>query len=386
MSELNVDTINEQTSANGVTIDGVLIKDGSIGSAYLDASTTETIQTLTSSSGALAINMSSGKSGTITLSENVTSIAFTNIPTSGHATFTLKVKQNASTAYTLSVEAITVNGGSSAKVFRPAGQTYTSTSTNSVEDVLVFEFYNAGTPFLTQTKNYQQTSTLQGSNLFFNLDFNNTNCYSGSGTTVNDLSATGFDFNVVGSPNFSTDGNGDYRFTSFSTSNYLQSASNTGISTNTEPLTVTALVSESTTQNYSGIWGQGYDTQQTHIAGISYSGKFGTDHWQPGGWYAAAHSLNVKYLITWVFPTVADRSTANGKIYFSGTEQSKTLYGSSTPNAPANDTLQIGTWKPSRTDMTFIGSIYAVAMWKSELTPSEVAANHNDYYSQRFTI
>ena len=28
MSELNVDTINEQTSANGVTIDGVLIKDG----------------------------------------------------------------------------------------------------------------------------------------------------------------------------------------------------------------------------------------------------------------------------------------------------------------------------------------------------------------------
>ena len=26
MSELNVDTINEQTSANGVTIDGVLLK------------------------------------------------------------------------------------------------------------------------------------------------------------------------------------------------------------------------------------------------------------------------------------------------------------------------------------------------------------------------
>ena len=30
MSELNVDTINEQTSANGVTIDGVLIKDGEV--------------------------------------------------------------------------------------------------------------------------------------------------------------------------------------------------------------------------------------------------------------------------------------------------------------------------------------------------------------------
>jgi hypothetical protein len=30
MSELNVDTINEQTAANGVTIDGVLIKDGEV--------------------------------------------------------------------------------------------------------------------------------------------------------------------------------------------------------------------------------------------------------------------------------------------------------------------------------------------------------------------
>ena len=30
MSELNVDTINEQTAANGVTIDGVLIKDGNL--------------------------------------------------------------------------------------------------------------------------------------------------------------------------------------------------------------------------------------------------------------------------------------------------------------------------------------------------------------------
>jgi hypothetical protein len=35
MSELNVDTINEQTAGNGVTIDGVLIKDGDIASVSL---------------------------------------------------------------------------------------------------------------------------------------------------------------------------------------------------------------------------------------------------------------------------------------------------------------------------------------------------------------
>ena len=73
------------------------------------------------------------------------------------------------------------------------------------------------------------------------------------------------------------------------------------------------------------------------------------------------------------------------KIYFSAAEQSKTLYGSNTPNAPANGTLQVGTWKPSRTDMYFIGSIYAIAMWKSALSESDITANHNDYYSQRFT-
>ena len=39
MSELNVDTINEQTAANGVTIDGVLIKDNEIASSYISGLT-----------------------------------------------------------------------------------------------------------------------------------------------------------------------------------------------------------------------------------------------------------------------------------------------------------------------------------------------------------
>lgn len=35
MSQLNVNTINEYATANGVTIDGVLIKDGAIASSYI---------------------------------------------------------------------------------------------------------------------------------------------------------------------------------------------------------------------------------------------------------------------------------------------------------------------------------------------------------------
>ena len=34
-SEIKVDTISEKTSAAGVTIDGVLIKDGAIASSYI---------------------------------------------------------------------------------------------------------------------------------------------------------------------------------------------------------------------------------------------------------------------------------------------------------------------------------------------------------------
>jgi len=43
----------------------------------------ETKQTLTSTSGVLAINMANGNTGVITLTENITDIDFTNVPTSG---------------------------------------------------------------------------------------------------------------------------------------------------------------------------------------------------------------------------------------------------------------------------------------------------------------
>ena len=35
MSQINVNTVNEYASANGVTVDGVLIKDGAIASSFI---------------------------------------------------------------------------------------------------------------------------------------------------------------------------------------------------------------------------------------------------------------------------------------------------------------------------------------------------------------
>lgn len=386
MSTLNVNNIEERTAGSGVTIDGVLIKDGTIESTYLDASTTETVQTLTSSSGVLAINMSSGKAGTITLTENITDIDFTNVPSSGQEEFTLHITQHASSAKTVGLKKLTVNGASEVTARTIDALDFTMSTTYSKVDVLVFTFVNAGTPFVKFSQKVDNIPQIEGfSDLLFNLDFNDTDCYNGSGSTVTDLSNNQFNFTKTGSPTFSADSDGDKRFTGFSTANYLISAANTGINTNTEPLTITALVSESSTNTYAGIMGQDYDNAQSSMGIISYGGKFGTDHWQPGGWYAPAHTLNTKYLVTWVFPTLLDRSTSSGKIYLSGTEQSKTLYGTASNSAPTNTTLQIGVWKPSRTDMTFNGSIYAVAIWNAELTEQQIINNHNNYYSPRFT-
>ncbi len=72
----------------------------------------ETDVALTSSSGVVAIDLSAGNVGALTLTENVTDIDFTNVPTDGSITFMLKITQDASTAYTVAINAMTVNGGS----------------------------------------------------------------------------------------------------------------------------------------------------------------------------------------------------------------------------------------------------------------------------------
>ena len=51
----------------------------------------ETDQAVTSSSNVLAINLANGNTGSITLTENITDIDFTNVPTNGVATFTLQI-------------------------------------------------------------------------------------------------------------------------------------------------------------------------------------------------------------------------------------------------------------------------------------------------------
>ena len=110
-SELKVDTISEKTSNNGVELKGYK----------------ETDVAVTSSSGVIAVDMTGGNTGAITLSENITDIDFTNVPTNGTSSFlTIKVTQDGTGSRTMAINAITVNGGGNVTGLTPgAGTSYT---------------------------------------------------------------------------------------------------------------------------------------------------------------------------------------------------------------------------------------------------------------------
>lgn len=115
----------------------------------------ETDVALTSTSGVVAVDLSNGNTGSITLTENITDIDFTNVPTNGVGSFTLKVTQDASSAYTVAINAITVNGGGNVTAKTAGAGGFTMSAGNSAEDLLFFLFFDAGTPYLTSNQDMQ---------------------------------------------------------------------------------------------------------------------------------------------------------------------------------------------------------------------------------------
>ena len=137
-SELKVDTISEKTSNNGVELKGYK----------------ETDVAVTSSSGVIAVDMTGGNTGAITLSENITDIDFTNVPTNGVSTFTLQITQHASSAKTVAINAVTVNGGGNVTAKTAGGSGFTvSTGANAI-DLVTFLFLDAGTPLLNALQDF----------------------------------------------------------------------------------------------------------------------------------------------------------------------------------------------------------------------------------------
>jgi len=145
-SELKVDTISEKTSANGVAIDSVTLKDGAVvGAAFTDYVETDVAVT---SATTLAIDLANGNTGSITLAHNVTDIDFTNVPSNGVASFTLKITQDGTGSRTMAINAVTVNGGGNLTAKTPGGAGLTLSTAAASIDLITFIFYDAGTPLL----------------------------------------------------------------------------------------------------------------------------------------------------------------------------------------------------------------------------------------------
>jgi hypothetical protein len=114
----------------------------------------ETDVAVTSSSGVVSIDLANGNTGSLTLTEDVTAFEFTNVPTNGVSSFTVKVTQDASTAYTVAINDIDINAPTlTAQTAKTAGAGgFDMTATLSAEDLLFFLFFDAGTPYLTATQ------------------------------------------------------------------------------------------------------------------------------------------------------------------------------------------------------------------------------------------
>ena len=114
----------------------------------------EKVQAVTSSSGVLAIDVLSGNVATITLTENITDIDFTNVPAAGTCAITLIITQHASSAKTVAIDAVTVNGGGNLTAKTAGAAGFTMTTTVDKTDVLSFIHVNAGTPLLNAIQEF----------------------------------------------------------------------------------------------------------------------------------------------------------------------------------------------------------------------------------------
>jgi hypothetical protein len=155
MSEVQVNSINEYASNNGVTVENVLLKDGAVvGAAITDYVETDVAVT---SAATLAIDLANGNTGSVTLAHNVTDIDFTNVPTNGVSSFTLKITQDGTGSRTLAINAITVNGGSDVTGHTQGNAGITlSTAANSV-DVITFLFFDAATPLINALLDFKNS-------------------------------------------------------------------------------------------------------------------------------------------------------------------------------------------------------------------------------------
>lgn len=212
--------------------------------------------------------------------------------------------------------------------------------------------------------------------LVLHLDAANVKSYPGSGTTWYDLSKSEYTFTSTNPPTFSLDDLGNKCFEFSGAGKYFDSTTNSPFSGNTFDISVTAIVNQFSTGNYFGILTQNEQDSLDSMAFLSLNGKFGTDHWSPGGRRLVnAANNNQIYHVTWTIPSWGTHQDSVTKIYLNGIEQNTEEYSRDTVGNLVSDVFRIGNWQLNRTDMDFQGRIYSILAYDKVLTQSEVKQN-----------
>ena len=215
------------------------------------------------------------------------------------------------------------------------------------------------------------------------LDAANPKSYPGSGTTWYDLSKSEYTFTSTNPPTFSLDDSGNKCFEFSGAGKYFDSTTNSPFSGNMFDISVIAIVNQFSTGSFYGILTQNEQDGFDSMAFLSLNGKFGTDHWSPGGRRLSnAANNNEIYHIVWTIPSWGTHQDSTTKIYLNGVEQNTEEYSRDTVGNLVSDVFRIGNWQLNRADMDFQGRIYSVMAYDRVLTQAEIKQNFNTIRSR----
>lgn len=143
-------------SLTGGTLSGNVAFGDNEASAVLLKDYAETDVAVTSAT-TLAIDLSAGNTGAVTLAHSVTDIDFTNVPANGTSSFTLKVTQDGTGSRTLAINKVTVNGGSEATALTAGNAGITLTTAANSVDLVTFLFFDAGNPLVNALLDFKNS-------------------------------------------------------------------------------------------------------------------------------------------------------------------------------------------------------------------------------------
>ena len=101
--------------------------------------------TTTSASNQARLDLSQGQNFNITTTENITDFNIVNCVASSTKTFTIKITQDSSTAYTVGIDTFRKDGGSQFTVLWPGGVVPTVTASAGSTDIYSFMTFDGGT-------------------------------------------------------------------------------------------------------------------------------------------------------------------------------------------------------------------------------------------------